>query len=559
MPRLLFVDDTPNDFLIWGRPLATDHGWDVRHAGGVEEALAALEEAPFDVAIIDRQMPDPELAYTKRDDMGDDLLEDVIARWPYVCPIMLTVITDIKAAQHATRHGAYRYLVKGVEVKELDRVCRRGMQMQRVKQTRHELVASGCVERIVAQVKRCVADLFNPPDYCFAYLQIVPGGSLLLADSEGDVESETLAEARQNRGAFVQDFPCAEEVVKRQRYRLRTKRKAIPPDAGTLIDGPGSQLIVPVLQPQDPADPKCNATVALIWVESQEEDTFDHDDAEILQQLADYVALALNTTKRLEQRSESAHEDERDGLLSLVAHRICNPLQIAQSSLDMVVARLRRRDEIPPDELRDQLAASLDGLEGGIQAARQLRQGAGPRPLTLQLVDLAPLVTEIVGSFTSRAQAAGCEIHADISPVGPPVMLDQSEMRYVLNCLLDNAVEAIERRRSQGDGPLEAQIHVDLRADRSQRKTVMLSVRDNGIGIPQNDLLRVFDRYFTTKGGDTGKGKRGLGLWEAKRFIESKQVKGSIEALIIASGGTRFNICLPAARVKPGSPEEATA
>ncbi len=72
----------------------------------------------------------------------------------------------------------------------------------------------------------------------------------------------------------------------------------------------------------------------------------------------------------------------------------------------------------------------------------------------------------------------------------------------------------------------------------------MLSVEDNGPGIPPDVLPHIFDRYFTTKEQDYRRDNQGLGLWHAKRFVEA--AGGSIEAGPSPDGGAAFRIVLPA-------------
>ena len=72
----------------------------------------------------------------------------------------------------------------------------------------------------------------------------------------------------------------------------------------------------------------------------------------------------------------------------------------------------------------------------------------------------------------------------------------------------------------------------------------MLSIEDNGPGIPPDVLPHVFDRYYTTKERDYRRGNQGLGLWEARRFIE--MAGGTVEADRSPEGGAAFRIVLPA-------------
>ena len=84
-------------------------------------------------------------------------------------------------------------------------------------------------------------------------------------------------------------------------------------------------------------------------------------------------------------------------------------------------------------------------------------------------------------------------------------------------------------------------------------KSVLLSVRDNGCGIAEQDLPHVFDRYFTTKSEDHPSGKHGLGLWEVRRFVEA--VGGIVKALPLPKGGAEVRLLFPAAKAGESSRE----
>lgn len=544
MRRLLFVDDEYNDYLIWGAPLAIDYGWEVDYAKSPREALAKLKKKVYDVIIIDRRMYDAK----KREYsvmVGDELLRDVVARWGFVCPIMLTNHPDLDSAQKATRYGAYRYIVKGTEVSELESACRKGIQWQLMRRIRHTLMLSGSIADMVSQVKKEVQEALNPLGFCFAYMRLGPGKALMIEDSECPTPSKRFANALRDECAFLEVFPVAREVVESLRFALRTKRNEITASGGTLLDAPGSQLIVPVPQPEDPSVLVPRKVAALIWIESKDEDAFDKEDADMLSELADYLAAAFAKSSQMAERSGKERGEEREGILAEFARRICNPLQIAQNSLDLTVARLKRGDTLSPRELRGQLKDTLVGIERAIQESFELQSVTEGRVATLKPVDLAALVKDVTRAFRPRAEKASVKISTSVASPIPPVLLDAREMRYTIESMLENAVEAIKNRRSKSRAePKLGKVTVSLTADRSAKEGAMLCIEDNGCGILPNDQSRIFDRYFTTKTEETRERKLGLGLYEAKRFIDS--TGGSIEVVRTTAKGTVFRICLNA-------------
>ncbi|MCI2239447.1 ATP-binding protein [Paenibacillus sp. TRM 82003] len=123
---------------------------------------------------------------------------------------------------------------------------------------------------------------------------------------------------------------------------------------------------------------------------------------------------------------------------------------------------------------------------------------------------------------------AGVELHRDYDPSLPRVAARGAELNQVWTNLIDNAVDAVAGRGS-----------VELRT-RPGDGVVTVEVRDDGAGIPEELLPRVFEAFFTTKGPGSG---CGLGLDTARRIVEDRH-HGHLG---VTSGprGTTFTVTLP--------------
>ncbi|MCX7428850.1 MAG: response regulator [Planctomycetia bacterium] len=553
MPRLLFVDDQLNDFVIWGKPLADDYGWKVQYADGPKAALDELEAHPFDVVIIDRWMPDPETGAKRM--IGDELLEQIVARWRYACPIMQTNFGDLAAAQRATRHGAYRYFVKGESShEELNHACRKGMQWQFAKRVRHSLLSLTSADDVVRKVKGWIREIIEPAGYCFAYLLIGAKGTMMIGDAELGTSTGPLADAIRDHCAFLNQFPSAAVVAKTRQFLLKRARAEIDKQEGTLLDSPGSQLIVPVLKPNDPVRREPAEVIAVIWVESMDENAFDRDDADTLSELADYVGVALAKAQEIQQAFEEgtarAQDFERKGLLGEFSHRICDPLQLAQSTIDLLFARLQRGDQIERRAIEDELVRSRDCVERAIQEAYQLRQITGRRTITVVPTDLAALVEQTIEMYAARCESHSCRIERRTFDTVPKVKVEPAEMRYALGSLLEVSLEAIEHcRKKSGGEPAIGEILVSLCAEPSASQSVALSIEHNGGGIPEEDLLHVFDRYSRTEEGTLTREGEGIRLWTTRRFIDGIGGTIMVRNTVEPDGsphGVLFQIILPA-------------
>ena len=108
------------------------------------------------------------------------------------------------------------------------------------------------------------------------------------------------------------------------------------------------------------------------------------------------------------------------------------------------------------------------------------------------------------------------------------VVADLEQMRLVILNLLLNAIEAV---------PAKGSITINVKRDDSLRN-LLVTIRDTGPGIPEENLERIFEPYFTNRPGGTG-----LGLALARRIVEEHE--GTIKATNHPKGGAQFEISLP--------------
>ena len=209
-----------------------------------------------------------------------------------------------------------------------------------------------------------------------------------------------------------------------------------------------------------------------------------------------------------------------------LAHEIKNPLTPIQLSAD----RLRRFFAgAPPaakelvDECTTTIAGEVESLKGLVDEFSQFARMPAPRTVP---TDLAQFVTDTLALYNG--------LFADVQIVQrfvddmPLVRLDPEQMRRVIINLVDNAIEAMERRGA---------IVVETQLDRAN-SLARLIVADDGPGIPPAEREKLFLPYYSTKRRGSG-----LGLAIVRRIVAEHG--GSIDAADNAPRGTRFTIELP--------------
>ena len=159
---------------------------------------------------------------------------------------------------------------------------------------------------------------------------------------------------------------------------------------------------------------------------------------------------------------------------------------------------------------------------------------SGKIDYTFRPVDVKSQIDKTVVMFRPTAAKKGVLLDMAIPDGLPPVMADSNYFDIVMRNLVDNAIKYVEK---QG--------RVRIGAYQSERN-VIIEVEDNGIGIPQADLDRIFERFYRVdKARSRQLGGTGLGLSIVKHIVLAH--KGRIEVRSRISQGTTFTITLPIA------------
>ncbi len=209
-----------------------------------------------------------------------------------------------------------------------------------------------------------------------------------------------------------------------------------------------------------------------------------------------------------------------------LAHEIKNPLTPIQLSAE----RLRRHfsgrpsnDRALVDECATTIVGEVESLKGLVDEFSQFARMPAPRTVP---TDVAALVSETLALY--RGLFTDVSITTSFAPGVPLVRLDVEQIRRVIINLVDNAIEAMDRR---GD------IGIETAVDEGNR-VVRIVVADNGPGIPVSEREKLFLPYYSTKRRGSG-----LGLAIVRRIVAEHG--GSIEVGDNTPHGTRFTIELP--------------
>jgi two-component system sensor histidine kinase BaeS len=223
----------------------------------------------------------------------------------------------------------------------------------------------------------------------------------------------------------------------------------------------------------------------------------------------------------------SAEQERQKQLLADIAHELRTPLTVMRGELESMQDGLMEKS---PENL-GRLIEEVDLLTRLVQDLRLLTiADAGALELHPAPVDLGGLAQEVMMAFNSKAEAKGIRLDAEARPV--TVQADRDRLTQVIYNLLENAL----RHTPEGGS-----ITVSTRPEGQQG---VLEVADTGPGIPQADLLHLFERFYRADKARTREtGGSGLGLAIAKALVEAHG--GQIAAQNREGGGAIFTVRLP--------------
>jgi two-component system NtrC family sensor kinase len=220
-----------------------------------------------------------------------------------------------------------------------------------------------------------------------------------------------------------------------------------------------------------------------------------------------------------------------------IAHEINNPLQVMKAEVTMIgdlFQDLRPQNDADKENF-DLIKDSVNQIGIQIDRCRKITQGllkfARKSDPVIRKIVPGELITETVDMVAHQAMLDQVVIQTNIARGMPEIESDPSQLQQVLLNLINNAVYAVKDAQHP-----EVGITADQENDR-----LRIRVMDNGCGIAEDQLEKIFLPFFTTKPVGSG---TGLGLSTSFGIIEN--LGGKIEVESKVGVGTTFTVLLPA-------------
>jgi two-component system phosphate regulon sensor histidine kinase PhoR len=223
-------------------------------------------------------------------------------------------------------------------------------------------------------------------------------------------------------------------------------------------------------------------------------------------------------------------ETTRQDFLSNISHELRTPLASLKALTDTLLESALD-DPTASRRFLGRMDTEVDALSQMVSELLELsRIESGKVPLDVRPVMPSRLLHDAYERLRAQAERKKIEVNIKDSQQLPEILADPRRIEQVLVNLLHNAIKFSEQG---GEIILDGKTNGDF---------VTFSVKDFGSGISENDLVRIFERFYKTDQARSG-GGTGLGLSIAKHIVEAHQ--GEIWAESILNEGSKFSFSLP--------------
>lgn len=293
------------------------------------------------------------------------------------------------------------------------------------------------------------------------------------------------------------------------------------------------------------------------FIEVFREAEFSTEDATCFQTLAQQVSLPLKSATLYEIKEQTNKKLERlerlkSEFISIVSHELRTPLTAIKNSMDIILSGKAGALTEAMDKFMNMGRRNVTRLSGIINDLLDLSKiEAGKMDFKFEVTTIVPVIDYVKSSLEEMAKEKNLVLRTQIEDNSAPIYADLRRLEQVLTNLVSNAIKfthdggVVDIRTSVVDSKDINYVEMfDSELKHLQGKYLLVCVKDNGIGISQENLARVFDKFAQIENSLSRKvGGSGLGLPITRQLLDSHN--GTIWCNSKPDRGSSFYFALP--------------
>jgi K+-sensing histidine kinase KdpD len=530
---ILVVDDDL-DFLEVITRILENKGYEVETAPSASETISCVKERFYNAAILDISLPDAD---------GTELLSKLLETHPDIIAIMLTGHSSVQNAVQSLNRGAFAYLEKPLDPDNLLSVISRGLEKQRLvlenRKLVEELEQRNRITNTLLSVSQAVSQSLDLQEIIDSSLEKVAqytgmkasfvylyeNDRLILMGCHGlspDIVETMEKEIDKDNGIIGRVFNQAKPII------IGKLKECAEPDLFFLEKwGYRSFAGIPLAI--------LGESIGVMGVATDLANSFNPNNIELLAGIGRETSIAVRNAQLYEDASSAKALRELDSMrtefLANVSHELRTPLAVIKGSANSLL----QPDVIFDEATRQYFLQSIDkDADTLTRLVDDLLMMSRLEAEALEVRKKPYKFTEVVESIKDRLDNLTARHHLSLNIPDelPLVNVDDIRIGQVLTNLVENAVKFSEENTT-----------ISIEVNTNGEETI-ISVADEGTGIPSELHQKIFDRFFQGNGRKTGRRRgTGLGLAICRGIIEAHGGRIWVESK--PGKGTKFSFNLP--------------
>lgn len=394
--------------------------------------------------------------------------------------------------------------------------------------------------RVISTLLDAVGSAMTPKQLAERVLDVVfeevpadRGFVILKDDRTGKYETEAVRSPEETAEKIHASRRIVDHVIARREGVLCSNAMSDSrfSDGGESIQSIGLKSVISVPMTAH------EAVIGVIYVDcAMSKHIYTEEQLRLVAAIGQMAGLAIEDARLVNERVRTERLAATGETVASLSHYIKNVLQGLKGGSDVVELGLR--------------GAKLETIEQGWEIVRRNLENiysltmnmlafAKQREPRREPIQLASVVDDILKLVRHRAGEKGVALNSEIDHEMTAIPADKHGFEQVAMNIITNAIDAVPR--------LTGVVNVKLGFD-ALRNSAVLTVGDNGPGIPREKQETIFDAFYSTK----GQGGTGLGLAVAKKVVDEHQ--GQITVHSVEGEGTLIRVHLP---MSPGAPVDS--
>ncbi|MCK6496307.1 GAF domain-containing sensor histidine kinase [bacterium] len=261
--------------------------------------------------------------------------------------------------------------------------------------------------------------------------------------------------------------------------------------------------------------------------------SFSNEDINVLLLLGTLAAMAIENAQLYEKNIQAERLAALGQAVAGISHYVKNVLGGLEGSLTLVENAIREPDHDTLDRAIDVMKRSCGRIS---DLVKNMLSYSGARQSDAAATDANQVILEVCDLVALSQNARGIEINSEIDKRIPTLLTDREMLERIVLNLVRNSVDAVlQKKNDMQDFAGKISVRTGYLSG-----ALMVTVEDNGIGIPEHEQLKIWGPFYSTKGSSG----TGLGLAVSRKLAQD--CGGALRCVSSPGSGSVFTLSIPA-------------